>query len=162
MESARLATAEDRPAVERLGVEARDEAATKRGGLLLVDRELAPDPYAALAATPDAFLVVGLIDDTPVGYGLVHVEYLRTGERLGVIDELFVHPDARAVGVGEAIMDLVVERCTDAGCAGLDARALPGDRETKNFFETFGLVARALVVHRRLPAAPDPATDPAT
>ena len=29
-------------------------------------------------------------------------------------------------------------------------RAMPGDRSTKNFFESFGLVARALTVHRDL------------
>jgi hypothetical protein len=30
--------------------------------------------------------------------------------------------------------------------------ALPGMRESKNFFERFGLVARAITVHRRLGA----------
>ena len=34
------------------------------------------------------------------------------------------------------------------GCFGVDSLALPGDRHTKNFFESFGLVARAIVVHR--------------
>jgi hypothetical protein len=37
-----------------------------------------------------------------------------------------------------------------AGAVGIEATALPGDRATKNFFETHGLVARALTVHRRL------------
>jgi hypothetical protein len=27
---------------------------------------------------------------------------------------------------------------------------MPGDRNTKNFFESFGLVARAITVHRDL------------
>ena len=158
MESARLAIADDRPAIARLAAEARAEARDRRGGPLLVDRELAVDPFVDLDTATEAFLVAGLIDDIVIGYALVHIERLRTGARHGVIDELFVHPDARAVGVGEAMMDLVVARCTEAGCDGLDARALPGDRETKNFFETFGLVARALVVHRRLipPANPGP------
>ena len=30
------------------------------------------------------------------------------------------------------------------------AEVLPGMRDSKNFFETFGLVARAIVVHRSL------------
>jgi hypothetical protein len=33
---------------------------------------------------------------------------------------------------------------------GIDAVALPGMRETKNFFEAAGLVARAIVVHKAL------------
>jgi hypothetical protein len=36
------------------------------------------------------------------------------------------------------------------GCVGIDALALPGNRQTKNFFESFGFTARAIVVHRRL------------
>jgi GNAT superfamily N-acetyltransferase len=162
VESARLATEHDRDAILRLGTEARHDAAGKRGGVLLVDHELATDPWSATHDADDAFVVVGLVDEVPVGYAVVHIERLRTADALGIIDELFVHPDARSVGVGEAMMDLVVARCTEAGCIGLDARALPGDRATKNFFETFGLVARAIVVHRRLPGAdPVDPVDPA-
>jgi hypothetical protein len=47
-------------------------------------------------------------------------------------------------------MDHVVAWCRAAGCFGIDSLALPGDRSTKNFFESFGLVARAIVVHRSL------------
>jgi hypothetical protein len=32
----------------------------------------------------------------------------------------------------------------------VDALVLPGHREGKNFFERFGLTARAIVVHREL------------
>jgi hypothetical protein len=54
------------------------------------------------------------------------------------------------VGVGEAVMDHLVAWCRAQGCFGVDSLALPGDRQTKNFFESFGLVARAIVVHRPL------------
>jgi hypothetical protein len=47
-------------------------------------------------------------------------------------------------------MEAVLAWCDERGCFGVDALALPGNRETKNFFESFGLVARAIVVHRRL------------
>jgi hypothetical protein len=36
------------------------------------------------------------------------------------------------------------------GCLGVDSTALPGARETKNFFEESGFTARLLVMHRRL------------
>jgi hypothetical protein len=48
-------------------------------------------------------------------------------------------------------MEALVAWCGIAGCFGVDSLALPGDRHTKNFFESFGLVARAIVVHRKLP-----------
>ncbi len=48
-------------------------------------------------------------------------------------------------------MNAVVDEARTRNCFGIDALALPGDRETKNFFESFGLKARQLVVHRSLP-----------
>ena len=47
-------------------------------------------------------------------------------------------------------MDLLIAWCEEHRCTGIDAVALPGNRATKNFFERFGLTARALLVHRRL------------
>ncbi|HSL59157.1 MAG TPA: GNAT family N-acetyltransferase, partial [Acidimicrobiales bacterium] len=101
-------------------------------------------------------LVVGTIDEVVIGYAAVRIETLRDDSRLAVIDDLYTDPGCRGVGVGEAMMDLVVEWATEAGCTGIDALALPGNRATKNFFETFGLVARAIVVHRRLDGSAPP------
>ena len=67
-----------------------------------------------------------------------------------MLNGLYVDPGAREVGVGEAMMDLVLAWSEERGATGIDAVALPGDRATKNFFERFGLTARAIVVHRRL------------
>ena len=50
-------------------------------------------------------------------------------------------------------MDEILVWCRSQGCIGVDSLALPGNRETKNFFESFGLVARAIVVHRSLGGA---------
>ena len=67
-----------------------------------------------------------------------------------MIEDIYVDPGARAVGVGETLMNHLIDWCRARGCFGVDSLALPGDRETKNFFESFGLVARAIVVHRPL------------
>ena len=74
----------------------------------------------------------------------------RDGGVLGVLDDIYVEPEAREVGVGEALMDAVEAWCRGRGCIGIDSLALPGNRETKNFFETLRSVARAIVVHRSL------------
>jgi len=158
MEAARPAVAADRADVVRLARLARDEALDKRGGPLFVNDGLRGEPLEALvpdSPSPDDLVVVGTIDEIIVGYAVVQARELRTGQRLGVIHELFVHPEARAVSVGETMMDHIVEFATARGCIGLDAFALPGDRQTKNFFETFGLVARGIVVHRSL-VVPEP------
>jgi GNAT superfamily N-acetyltransferase len=153
-ESARPATAADLPALYDLVVAAIAEKRTQKGGELWARRERRPDPLDASLeadlAADDRQILVGLLDDTVIGFGAAHVEVLADGGRLGVVDEVYVDPGARAVGVGEALMDDLVDWCRDQGCFGVDSLALPGDRATKNFFESFGLVARAIVVHRPL------------
>ena len=132
----------------------RAEMIDQRGGALWATREARPEPLeetiASLFGRDDASIIVGTIDASIVGFATVEVETLRDGSRLGVIGDLFVEREARAVGVGESIADLIVEFCTAAGCIGIDAYALPGARDTKNFFERSGFTARALVMHHKL------------
>ncbi|HEX5614571.1 MAG TPA: GNAT family N-acetyltransferase [Acidimicrobiia bacterium] len=154
MEDARAARVDD---VERLTVLARllvDELAPMRGGEVWAARDARPEPLAdgvrALLQRDDVRVVVGTIDDVPVGFGIVVVETLRDGRRLGRITELFVEPEARAVGVGERMLAELVRHCDERGCIGIDAAALPGHRATKNFFEGAGFTARLLVMHHPL------------
>lgn len=133
------------------------ELRPNRGGQIWSLREAHAEPIEPVI---DSYLggdddhrvaVVGTIDDTVIGYGLMTIEALHDGALVAMVSDLYVDPEARRVGVGEAMMDLLVEVATAAGAIGIDALALPGDRDTKNFFETFGLKARALLVHRELP-----------
>lgn len=125
--------------------------APTRGGAVFLAREV---PENAPSAGDEARPVwVGTIDETAVGYAAAHVETLRDGTVLGVIDHLFVESDARDVGVGEALMDALLAWFRSQGCTAADATALPGNRETKNFFETAGFSARLIVMHHRLAGA---------
>lgn len=126
----------------------------ERGGPLFVGREATPAPVLDLDA-PDRVVVVGTIDDVVVGYAVARAEALRERGRLGVIEELFVEPDARGVAVGERMMDDLLVWFAEQGCVGIDAVALPGARATKNFFERSGFSARLLVMHHRLGNADD-------
>jgi GNAT superfamily N-acetyltransferase len=154
VESARPATTADLARVVELAHAMRVELGEERGGPLWATREARPEPidpaYAALVDRDDAAVLVGTYDDVVVGFGAAHVEVLRDGSRLGVVDEIYVEPEARAVGVGETLVQRLVEFCRAAGCAGVDATALPGDREAKNFFERAGFSARLLVMHKSL------------
>ena len=154
MESCRLATPDDIGEIVRLASALRAELGTMRGGSVWLAREARPEPldeaYRALIDRDDALLVVGAIDASIIGFGAVAIETLRTGERLGVVQELFVEAEARSVGVGEAMAEALIAYCTARQCIGMDARALPGHRVTKNFFEEQGFTARALVMHRSL------------
>ena len=154
MEGSRPATSQDAVAIVGLARALRDELTAMRGGALWVDREGRGEPleaaFAEWLAKPEWLVVSGCIDDVVVGYGVVEVETLRSGSRLGVIHELFVEVEARSVGVGEAMAGALVAFCRDAHCAGIDARALPGHRAAKNFFEEQRFTARAIVMHQDL------------
>lgn len=151
MEGARPATPDDLGHLARLAAAARAEVAGRRGGDLWARREARRPPLAALLDDPAARLVVGTLDGVPTGYGLLRIETLEEPPPLARIVELYVEPPARAVGVGEAIVEALHTEAVAVGCGGIDAFALPGDRATKNFFETHGFVARLLVMHRPLP-----------
>ncbi|CAN5605878.1 hypothetical protein BH20ACT2_BH20ACT2_06200 [soil metagenome] len=153
-EAARPAHPADLAEVVDLARVAIGELALTKGGAQWARRHARPEPLdASVAATlddDDQHLVVGTIDGSVVGYGAVRRDTLRDGGVIGVIDDLFVDPDARGVGVGEAMMDQLLDWCRRCGCEGVDGLALPGNRATKNFFERYGLVARAILVHKRL------------
>lgn len=161
MESARDAATSDLAAMVAVAERVREERAPARGGALFLVREAGPwpldDRVLELIESTDAVAVVGCYDDVVFGYGLATIEELADGTRLGRLDDLAVDPEARSVGIGEAMMNLVVDRLRAAGCRGVDSRALPGDRETKNFFESFGLKARLLIVHRSFDGDDGPA-----
>lgn len=150
----RVATADDLPVIVSLAAAAAEEKAGQKGGEMWSRRERRAEPVeaglAAALAAPGHEIAVGTLDGTVVGYAAVRTEGLVDGGLLAVLDDLYVENGARALGVGEALMDHVLDWCRTMGCFGIDSLALPGDRSTKNFFESFGLVARAIVVHRRL------------
>jgi GNAT superfamily N-acetyltransferase len=152
--SAHPATTDDLPALVTLATAAIEELTPHRGGAIWRRQQARPMPPGDSLRTdledPDAFVAVGTIDGTVIGYGVVRVEHLTDGSKLGVISDLFTLEGAREVSVGEQVMDALIDWAGEQGCFGVDSLALPGDRHTKNFFESFGLVARAIVVHRSL------------
>ena len=160
MEAARPATSDDLDRLAQLAEEAVAEQSGERGGAVWSQRETRALPalpsLRVALGDPDQLVLAGTIDGFTVGYGVVGLETLRNGDVLGVVTDLFVEPEARGVGVGEALIGQVLRWCEQHRCVGVDAMALPGNRNTKNFFETFGFTARALIVHRRL--APEEAS----
>jgi GNAT superfamily N-acetyltransferase len=146
----------DRDALVSLAETALAQLDNQRGGDVFRHRDARPSPAGptidaelAAAMTGDVIVLVGCLGAVPVGYAVATVEATRSLP-LAVITDLFVLPEARRVGVGRAMIDSLVERATAAGCGGIQAEALPGDRDTKNFFEASGLVARKITVHRTL------------
>ncbi len=154
MVGARPATHEDLVDLAELAAHAVAEMLPQRGGALWARTIGRRPPFAeGLARAIDhagVHVVCGTVDDVVVGYAVARLDELSDGALLAVVEDLFTDPQARHVGVGEAMMDDLVAWATSARAVGIDALALPGARDTKNFFEGFGLKARALIVHRDL------------
>ena len=152
MEAARVAGPGDLARIAVLTGLAIEEAAARRGGPALVGRwrttgaeELSGSLSGAMTG-PGSRVWVGTIDEAVVGVTLAEVPPDGTGR----IPLLFVEPEARGVGVGEAMLDEATIWLAEQGCPAIDIRVLPGDRDTKQFLEGAGMVARLLVMSRTL------------
>ena len=149
--SARIATADDVHDVADLLASARAAVDGERGG----EQWLATDAPAAPAASElgpaaERRWYVGCIDEVPIGVTACGPRQWRDGRVVVAIEVMFVVPGAREVGVGEALVDAVIDGARERGAAAVEALALPGQRELKNLFERVGLVARAIVAHKSL------------
>lgn len=116
--------------------------------------EAAPEPLedhlSGLMDDPEAIVLAGIWEGAVVGYGWARRLVRLDGSPIARIEELFVTPEARSVGVGESLFDAVKQWAREHGLEALDAFVLPGHREAKNFFETFKMTAHALIVHTPL------------
>lgn len=162
MEGARPALPGDLADCARLLEEARGRALELRGGAEYL-QSLEPGCRLPAESDPidqawvkaqwtgaDRVLLVGTFDDAVVGVGAGRI-VPQGPVQVGRVDCCYVESDARGVGVGTALAELLVRWFVAAGCVGVDALALPGDRATKQLFESQGLSARLLILRRRLP-----------
>lgn len=131
-----------------------DELRPLRGGAMLLAtagrQEPMADRFAQELNDPTALVLCGTYDEAVVGYAVTILTPDDEGRRHARVTDLHTLPDARHVGVGEAMLDAILAWSRQHGAASIDAVVLPGARESKNFFESFGLTARALVVNRPL------------
>ena len=153
-EGVRDATRDDVPRLVELARAAIRELTRMKGGSVWAAREARAEPIdddlVAAIDDPARCVLVGTIDEVPIGYGVAHVETLTDQSHLGVVDDIFVEDGARGIGVGELVMGELVSWCRAQACFGIDVMALPGHRAAKNFFEESGFTARKIVMHHRL------------
>lgn len=157
MVSAETAVAGQLAEVARLLAEGGEAVRHQRGGAaLLAELDAAgctSTGLGGLLERDDVIVVTGCIDAVPVGVAVAELVAVGTLGPVARVRALYVEPEAREVGVAEALMDRVLAWAGSAGCTAVEADALPGDRATKNLFERYGLVARKIVVRRDLDEA---------
>lgn len=151
---ARSATSDDLEALVELYRTLEAEMVGLKPIWSLADALPEPVESAFKEALGDAetLVVLGTLDGVPLGFLLARSEPLlpqAEGERVGVIRLVFTDPEARAVGVGEAMLQQVLEELRARGHRRFDAHVPPGHRHAKNFFEAAGFAARSIVMHHR-------------
>ncbi len=123
-----------------LETEARAALSDRRGG----DRWLATHPartgaWGTVIGTD--LVIVGHIDQVIVGYLVLIVT-----DDIAVVDDVYVSPQARELGFGDAMLEVGLDCAREAGCSLLEGSSLPGDRDTKNLYERAGIKARLITV----------------
>lgn len=144
----RAATEGDRADLVWLEGLAREHLAGQRGADLWLARHPAQSP--GWSALDDGNVLVSTIDDVPVGY-----LRLRVSDHVVYVDDVFVHPGAREVGCGDALLAAAIDHGVAAGARRIQAEALPGDRATKNLYERAAITAKRITVSA--PIGPDSA-----
>ncbi len=145
----RRATAADADDLEYLQQLARHGLENVRGGALRL-AECAPvTAWLDLIDSSSAAVLIGTLDDAVLSYMVV--ELSPTKDR-GLVTHAYVEPGARELGLGDTMLEAAIAVVRAAGLTGIEATALPGDRETKNMYERAGLTARKLTVYKSLRA----------
>ncbi len=151
----RPASIADVPALIDLEAAARDGIADVRGGALRLAECPPITDWAALLADPDQHVFAGTLDDVVLAFMVVVMQPAR---QRSLVTHVFVDEGARELGLGDTMIEHAIAATNDAGLAGIESTALPGDRETKNLFERAGMTARKLTVYKSL-VVPEPATE---
>lgn len=135
----RKSTPADNPSIDNHLAASRIESSRYRGSIV----ESGPfDTFIAFVAG---------VGDTVFGS-------IRAGTNDGAswtIVHVYVEPDAREIGLGDAMVLRLLSDLSARGAQWVSAQAQPGDRAMKNLFERHGLVARTILVGKSLS---DPST----
>lgn len=127
--------------------EARSALHEQRGGARwLVEHPRVGEGWVERCAAPGADIVVAHIGAVVVGYLVADLG----PDRIVRVDQVWVTPEARENGFGDALLESALDRATQRGAIAVEGQALPGDRHTKNLYERAGIVARLITTYREL------------
>lgn len=136
----RSATSLDAEQLEWLESESRSALVGQRGG----DRWLETHPPRRdrwLESVDRDVAWVAHIGEVLVGYLALVVS-----DGLATVDDVYVTPQARELGFGDALLAAAIDHAKTVGCSLLEGSSLPGDRDTKNLYERAGIKARLITV----------------
>lgn len=110
----------------------------------LTEAEQFPDPVTAqprdvgealFGPHPVAEAVVATVDGQPVGFALFYPTYSTTVGRAGIhLEDLYVRPEHRGSGLGQALLGHLAELAVQRGCARLEWWVLRTNEPALRFY----------------------------
>lgn len=146
------AAVEDIAILSELMADAVVELRSQRGGAVfessLHDGHEHVEILREAIESADTMVWCGLWESAIVGYAIATLR--SDDEPVVLLREIYTTPEARDVGVGEALVESAIAWGIANEAQAIDAQTLPGARQSKNLFERFGLTARLITVRRDL------------
>jgi ribosomal protein S18 acetylase RimI-like enzyme len=131
----RAATSADSDFLESLMSQAKDESQLYRGKILTHP-----------AYSDQNFCLIAGVGDTSMGA----LEVFKSSELKWTITFIYVLAECREIGIGDALMQHLLQHAKASQIEYVESSAQPGDRATKNLFERHGLVAQTIIVGKSL------------
>jgi len=98
---------------------------------------------ALFGPRPFAEVVFACLDGTPVGFALFFHNFSTFLGKPGVyLEDLFVRPEARGVGVGKRLLAWLARTTIERGCARLEWAVLDWNKPSIGFYASLGAVAQ--------------------
>ena len=103
--------------------------------------------YEELLAKSDTLLLLAIVDDEPIGYGLTHVmpvagswleDTWRTGDRVGEIESLSVLPAYRGTGLGSELLERLEAHLHELDVDDMILGALAGNTDAIRLYQRRG------------------------
>jgi GNAT superfamily N-acetyltransferase len=92
-------------------------------------------------STPRAEATLAEVDHKPVGYALYFPTFSTFRGRPGMfLEDLFVQPDHRRLGIGKALLAEVARRALELGCTKLEWEVLNWNAPSIGFYRSLGAV----------------------
>lgn len=103
------------------------------------------------AADASAWCEIAEVDGAAVGFALWFYSVSTfTGQRGIYLEDLFVRPAARRLGVGRALLTALARRCVDEGLTGLEWAVLDWNAPAIAFYDALGAERKSEWLLRRL------------
>jgi GNAT superfamily N-acetyltransferase len=97
---------------------------------------------ALFGARPYAEVVFACLDDTPVGFALFFHNFSTFLGKPGLyLEDLFVRPAARGLGIGKRLLVWLARTALERGCGRLDWAVLDWNEPSIGFYHRLGGVA---------------------